>query len=315
MPTKFSGWSRSIPGDAPLARLESPDLNDTGMATFSPDGSRLVVTTNQPPCVHIWDLRAVRSQLAEMGLDWDQPPYPAAPPIRADLHMIRHDERVAEAEALCSQGQWEKGAAAYQQAFTAGVLVNPWMLFENALLRLAVNDVAGYQATRTLMLEMLRDHNTVQWMEFTAHAFVLAPIGEAEREQALRLAASRDSFLRTRWSDLVTGLALYRTLQFSEADIRLKRSLEVEPEWDFRVLTWLVLAMADHQIGRDFDARSWLDRAVNGWVQLAAAPRPAWRNGSRHSSAAGFGASRRSSSPAARRSPFIATRSLQESPR
>jgi serine/threonine protein kinase/WD40 repeat protein/tetratricopeptide (TPR) repeat protein len=71
-----------------LARLESPDLHANPAATFSPDGSRLVVTTNDGPAVHIWDLQAIRRQLAEMGLDWDAPSVsvenpagPAAPPL------------------------------------------------------------------------------------------------------------------------------------------------------------------------------------------------------------------------------------------
>jgi tetratricopeptide (TPR) repeat protein len=59
-----------------LARLESPDLCAAQWATFSPDGSRLVVTTNEGPAVHVWDLRAIRRRLAEMGLDWDAPPLP-----------------------------------------------------------------------------------------------------------------------------------------------------------------------------------------------------------------------------------------------
>ena len=58
-----------------LARLESPDACQVDDATFSPDGSRLVVTTNDGPAVHIWDLRAIRRQLTRMGLDWDAPAY------------------------------------------------------------------------------------------------------------------------------------------------------------------------------------------------------------------------------------------------
>jgi tetratricopeptide (TPR) repeat protein len=65
-----------------LARLESPDLCGVNWATFSPDGSRLVVTTNEPPAVHIWDLRTIRKQLAEMGIDWDAPAYPEDDPAR-----------------------------------------------------------------------------------------------------------------------------------------------------------------------------------------------------------------------------------------
>jgi tetratricopeptide (TPR) repeat protein len=61
-----------------LARLESPDECAVQWATFSPDGSRLVVTTNDAPCVHVWDLRAIRRRLVGMGLDWDAPPFPLA---------------------------------------------------------------------------------------------------------------------------------------------------------------------------------------------------------------------------------------------
>ncbi len=59
-----------------LARLESPDFCLPKYATFSPDGTRLVVTTDDGPAVHVWDLRAIRRRLAEMGLDWAAPAYP-----------------------------------------------------------------------------------------------------------------------------------------------------------------------------------------------------------------------------------------------
>jgi tetratricopeptide (TPR) repeat protein len=63
-----------------VARLESPDLCDIWWSTFSPDGSRLVVTTNDrpAPAVHVWDLRAIRRRLVELGLDWDAPPLPGS---------------------------------------------------------------------------------------------------------------------------------------------------------------------------------------------------------------------------------------------
>jgi WD40 repeat protein/tetratricopeptide (TPR) repeat protein len=64
-----------------LARLESPDACDAHSATFSPDGSRLVVTTNDGPAVHIWDLRAIRRRLAAMHLDWEAPGEPALEPV------------------------------------------------------------------------------------------------------------------------------------------------------------------------------------------------------------------------------------------
>lgn len=63
-----------------VARLESPDICEVHQAAFTPDGARLVVTTHDGPAVHVWDLRAIRRQLAGRGLDWDAPPYPEYDP-------------------------------------------------------------------------------------------------------------------------------------------------------------------------------------------------------------------------------------------
>jgi WD40 repeat protein len=67
-----------------LARLASPDLAEAWAATFSPDGSRLAVSTREGPAVHVWDLRAIRRRLADLGLDWDAPAYPEADPAAPD---------------------------------------------------------------------------------------------------------------------------------------------------------------------------------------------------------------------------------------
>jgi serine/threonine protein kinase/WD40 repeat protein/tetratricopeptide (TPR) repeat protein len=90
-----------------LARLESLDLCDVRCAAFSPDGSRLVITTNDGPAVHVWDLRAIRRQLAGMGLDWDAPAYsdddaarpdlPPLPPLKVDYGPLSgHIEHFSE---------------------------------------------------------------------------------------------------------------------------------------------------------------------------------------------------------------------------
>jgi eukaryotic-like serine/threonine-protein kinase len=78
-----------------IARLESPDPSVVIWATFSPDGSRLVLVPENTPAVHVWDLRAIRTRLAALGLDWDapaisddDPAFPCLtplPPIRVDL--------------------------------------------------------------------------------------------------------------------------------------------------------------------------------------------------------------------------------------
>jgi len=60
-----------------LARLENPQQHAPYSVTFSADGTRLVVPTNEGLCVHLWDLREIRRQLAPLDLDWNGPEYPA----------------------------------------------------------------------------------------------------------------------------------------------------------------------------------------------------------------------------------------------
>jgi WD40 repeat protein len=73
-----------------LATLASPPEAPPGVATvsFSPDGGQLVVGTSDPS-VLLWDLRLVRRQLAELGLDWDAPPIPESVADRTNLAASR----------------------------------------------------------------------------------------------------------------------------------------------------------------------------------------------------------------------------------
>ena len=58
-----------------IARLTSPDQYDVWGATFSPDGSRLVINNRAARAVQEWNLRAIRKHLGGMGLDWNSPAY------------------------------------------------------------------------------------------------------------------------------------------------------------------------------------------------------------------------------------------------
>jgi WD40 repeat protein len=70
----------------PLVRLPSPDGEHLLPLTFTPDGTRLVVSTSDG-LVHLWDLRLIREQLREPGLDWDQQSYPPAPPTQPPVRV------------------------------------------------------------------------------------------------------------------------------------------------------------------------------------------------------------------------------------
>src|SRR5262249_24545394 len=61
-----------------VARLEDPDGDGATWQGFTPDGTRLVVAAKYASAIHVWDLRAIRTRLKEMNLDWDWPAFPPA---------------------------------------------------------------------------------------------------------------------------------------------------------------------------------------------------------------------------------------------
>jgi WD40 repeat protein len=59
-----------------LADLEAPNCRGITSLAFNHDGTQLAVCESQD-VLRVWDLRQVRRQLEELGLDWNQPPYRA----------------------------------------------------------------------------------------------------------------------------------------------------------------------------------------------------------------------------------------------
>jgi WD40 repeat protein len=51
------------------ARLDDPNRDRAKSLNFSPDGTQLITTTNDSHSIHIWDLKLIRQQFTEMGLD------------------------------------------------------------------------------------------------------------------------------------------------------------------------------------------------------------------------------------------------------
>jgi serine/threonine protein kinase/WD40 repeat protein/tetratricopeptide (TPR) repeat protein len=66
--------------DQEIARLVSPEPGGLGPSGFSPDGTLLLATGAETGDLYVFDLRRIRTQLAELDLDWDLPAYPPARP-------------------------------------------------------------------------------------------------------------------------------------------------------------------------------------------------------------------------------------------
>ena len=61
-----------------VAKLEDPHGDRATWQGFTPDGTQLVVVARYASAIHIWDLRAIRTRLKDMNLDWDWPEFPPA---------------------------------------------------------------------------------------------------------------------------------------------------------------------------------------------------------------------------------------------
>ena len=200
-------------------------------ATFSPDGTRLVVTTNDGPAVHVWDLRAIRRNLAEMGLDWDAPAYPAtdpaaetAPPLPLKV-VVNMGTLDGELKPLLQQSQ------RFQQAGKIGEAIS--------MLRQAVR----------LSPELAETRNELAWLLVTAPEHLRDPAEALEHARhAIRSAPGEPIYLNT-W-----GVALYRTARFAQAIETLERSLEAG-KGQFDACDLFFMAMAHHRLGHHQAAR------------------------------------------------------------
>jgi WD40 repeat protein len=63
-----------------VARLTGPEPIGYHPLCFTGDGTRLIASGSGAAPLCVWDLRAIREQLKEMGLDWDWPEFRRADP-------------------------------------------------------------------------------------------------------------------------------------------------------------------------------------------------------------------------------------------
>jgi WD40 repeat protein len=224
-----------------IARLENPDLCKVFFASFSPDGSRLAISTNDGPAVHIWDLRRIRRRLARMGLDWDAPPYAETDP-----------------------------AAETSQAFSSIVVdLGPFKPELRSLLEQAVQlersgDVGGAidRLRRAVRVspEYALAYNNLAWL------LVTAPKPHRKLDEALRHARRAVELEPGEQTSLNTlGVTLYRVGRFAEAIETLERSLAAG-KGQYAAFDLFFLAMAHHRLDHGDQARARLDQA-RSWME------------------------------------------------
>ncbi len=221
-----------------IARLESPDLCEVRAACFSPDGAHLVVTTNDGPAVHVWDLRAIRRHLAKMGLDWgalafsdfdpSHPSAPPLPPLQVDLGPLPITESL--------EPEFYEPLILDLEAALASNSDQP-------SIRIRLGWHCNHFAWKLA--------NTAESKRNPQRALTLA-------RRAVDLSPNQASYLNT------LGVAQYRAGQNAEAVATLERSLAINRS-EFAAFDLFFLAMAHHCLGHQATARACFDRAVR-WL-------------------------------------------------
>jgi eukaryotic-like serine/threonine-protein kinase len=255
-----------------FAKLQAPDTSSlTSLIAFSADGSQLFVGTPRSPLVRVWDLRLIRAQLKDMGLDWDLPPYPppsstqATTPLRVQVGLSELGYTVysQQAEAQAALLEWDKAVVSYSKAIEAKP--NEAAAWGNRGLaheRLGQWDKAIADYTKALDLKPdvpVLCNNLARLLATCPDPSVRDPGRAVElAKRAVELAPKQGKY----WHTL--GMAHYRAGDSKAALAALEKATTLRNGGNS--YDWFFLAMAHGKLGEKEEARQWYHRAV-WWME------------------------------------------------
>jgi WD40 repeat protein/serine/threonine protein kinase len=227
------------------------------------------------PVPSAWNLRGrIRLDMRQWGRAVDD--FTQAIASQADFWPAYYNRAVANAEL----GQWQQAAADLTETLRRRQeMVH--LHAELAAVHLILDDSTGY---RVVCQKALAQKDILEKENYAAYAAAwaccLAPHAVADfavpLQHCRRIAASAP----TNYSyQNALGCLLYRAGQFEEAIKQLNRAIEVHGK-DGTSYDYLFLAMAQHQLHHDAEAKMWLDRAKR-WTdeitrETAGRKRPVW---------------------------------------
>jgi WD40 repeat protein/Flp pilus assembly protein TadD len=267
-----------------LAKLQSPLANRLTGLVFSPDDSQIAVTHFATRELMVWDLRLLREELSNMGMDWARPPYPPAasapPPEPARFRVLK----------FCDAPVTDRGLEAEVRVRTASGLAHaPHGHFAEAAadfarvtqLRPDDHEVWHWQAValvqagqldayRALCKQSLRrfaettDPNTADRI---AKDYLMLPGSGPDLAIAAKMAETAVSaptnHPQLTWFRFVKGLAEYRQGHFANAVDWMQKVLAHAGDFSTRdVEAYMVLAMAHYRLNQDGDAGVALGKGV-----------------------------------------------------
>jgi WD40 repeat protein len=293
-------WLVDVDSGAEIARLTVPEQTLVAPQCFSPDGSQLVAIGDQSNLLYIWDLRALRAELKELGLDWDRPDYPPAPdaptrPLQVEvdddnLYIRRKPAAYLALYSLATALQPLNPEAHYRR----GVALEALNRRSDALaaygeaIRQQPNHVKAYRARVETYLALgkpaaavadaqeliQREAASAEWLNNLAWRLVTGPAAVRDPAGAVPL-AEKAVALEPSWmySRNTLGVAYYRAGRLPEARDCFAKNLEA-PQL-LRGFDLFFLAMCQQRLGNAPAARDCFDRAV-AWRKAQTNLGPSW---------------------------------------
>jgi serine/threonine protein kinase/WD40 repeat protein/Flp pilus assembly protein TadD len=234
-----------------LARLEDPEGNVPGFARFTPDGARLLVL-NGRQAAYVWDLRLLRQQLAERGLDWDAPQYPQpasqGEPLRLQIDLGNLD-RLRPRLAMENYNRVVEAAPKSAVA---------WYFRGRYRSELGLHEQAIADLRRALEL---RPTNPLLANDL-ARLLATAPLPLRDAQEAVELAERAVANQPGEWSYVTTlGIALYRAERYQDGIRELDKSMS-NRKGECNALNLYYLAMAHCRLGQFTEARDSFSQAI-----------------------------------------------------
>jgi serine/threonine protein kinase/WD40 repeat protein len=235
-----------------LVLLEDPDRHATSDLLFTPDGSKLIAV-DRDRGAHVWDLRLLRRQLAERGLDWEGPGYPPAV-TGSELFQLEIDW--GSYPHLRQQALAEN----YERTTRAGPHL-PLRWHYRALFHLRANrlELAKRDLEKTVDLapDSASACNMLAWICVTGPEKLRDPSrGVTLAQHAVKLEPRDWTYMNT------LGIAYYRAGRFHDA-VRSLEACASGRSGESDAFDLYFLALSHHQLGETGKARA-------AWSQASA---------------------------------------------
>jgi WD40 repeat protein/Flp pilus assembly protein TadD len=256
------------------ARLTGPDPIRLNPACFTPDGAQLITVGSETRAIHIFELRAIRRQLAEMDLDWDLPPYPPldkkkdAAPLQKTVNLGKLAPALKPQEQSATD-KLRQGVEKQSQA----IAKNPKdaeAYYQRGRLHVRLKEFPKARDDFDRAIALNPNHfeacNNLAWI------YVAGPAKFRDPDKALPLAQKAVELAPdNRASGNTLGVAHYRLGQYKESVAALERGIKNNKD-QATASDLYFLAMCHHRLGDAAKAKDCYDRAVQWQKQAKLSP-------------------------------------------